>query len=69
MATATAHVHSSRRQHFSAYGSGLLIHLAEEASGRRLCRLSELLEDLLVELQAQQPAPAADPELEALLPF
>ena len=68
-AMATAHVHACRRRHFSAYGDGLLVHLAAEASGRRLVRLSELLEDLLVELQAQQPAPPADPELVALLPF
>jgi hypothetical protein len=31
--------------------------------------LGELLDDLLTERQAEQPAPVLDPELEALLPF
>jgi hypothetical protein len=32
-------------------------------------RLGELLDDLLIERQAEQPEPPLDPELEALLPF
>jgi hypothetical protein len=37
--------------------------------GPRLFRLAGLLDDLLTERQADQPEPALDPELEALLLF
>ncbi len=64
-----AHVHTARRLHFAASSDGLLFWLSEECSGRRLIRLAGLLDDLLTERQAEQPEPALDPELEALLPF
>jgi hypothetical protein len=66
---ALAHVHTARRLQFSASSDGLLLWLSEECWGRGLIRLAELLDDLLNERQAEQPAPAQDPELEALLPF
>jgi len=67
--SASAHVHAARRLHFSASSDGLLQWLCEECSGRGLLRLGELLDDLLIERQAEQPEPPHDPELEALLPF
>ncbi len=66
---ALAHVHTARRLHFSASSDGLLLFLSEECWGRGLIRLAELLDDLLTERQAEQPAPQLDPALEALLPF
>ena len=66
---ALAHVHTARRLHFAASSDGLLIWLSEECWSRGLIRLSELLDDLLTERQAEQPEPILDPELEALLPF
>jgi hypothetical protein len=66
---ALAHVHTARRLHFSATSDGLLLWLSEECWGRGLIRLGELLDDLLIERQAEQPEPLLDPELEALLPF
>ena len=66
---ALAHVHTARRLHFSASSVGLLLWLSEECWGRGLIRLGELLDDLLIERQAEQPEPLLDPELEALLPF
>ena len=68
-ASASVHIHAARRLHFSASSDGLLHWLSEECWGRGLVRLAALLEDLLIERQAQQPEPALDPELEALLPF
>jgi hypothetical protein len=68
-ATASVHVHAARRLHFSASSDGLLYWLSEECWGRGLVRLGELLDELLIERQAEQPAPPLDPELEALLPF
>jgi hypothetical protein len=47
----------------------LLLWLSEECWARGLIHLAELLDDLLTERQAEQPEPAQDPELEALLPF
>jgi hypothetical protein len=64
-----AHVHTARRLHFSASSDGLLLWLSEECLGRGLIRLGELLDELLIERQAEQPEPLLDPELEALLPF
>ena len=66
---ASVHLHAARRLYFSASSDGLLHWLSEECWGRGLIRLAELLDDLLIERQAEQPEPPADPELEALLPF
>ena len=66
---ALAHAHTARRLQFSASSDGLLLGLSEECWGRGLIRLAELLDDLLTERQAEQPEPAQDAELEALLPF
>ncbi len=66
---ALAHAHTARRLQFSASSDGLLLFLSEECWGRGLIRLAELLDDLLTERQAEQPAPQLDSELEALLPF
>ena len=66
---ALAHVHTARRLHFSASSDGLLLFLSEECWGRGLLRLAELLDELLIERQAEQPEQPADPELEALVPF
>ena len=42
---------------------------AKSAGAGGSIRLGELLDDLLIERQAEQPEPLLDPELEALLPF
>lgn len=68
-APAPVHVHAARRLHFSASSDALLHWLSEECWGRGLVRLAGLLDDLLIERQAEQPEPPADPKLEALLPF
>jgi hypothetical protein len=68
-APASVHLHAARRLHFSASSDGLLLWLSEECWGRGLIQLGELLDDLLIERQAEQPEPLLDPELEALLPF
>ncbi|MCP9825124.1 hypothetical protein [Synechococcus sp. EJ6-Ellesmere] len=68
-ANESVHVHAARRLRFSASSDGLLLWLSEECWGRGLVRLAGLLEDLLIERQAEQPEPLLDPELEALLPF
>jgi hypothetical protein len=68
-AHASVHVHAARRLHFSASSDGLLHWLSEECWARGLIRLGGLLDDLLIERQAEQPEPPLDPELEALLPF
>lgn len=68
-APASVHVHAARRLHFSASSDGLLHWLSEECWARGLGRLAGLLDDLLIERQAEQPEPPLDPELEALLPF
>ena len=47
----------------------LLVLLAEEAFCKGLQRVSDLLEELLVDRQAEQPEPAWDPALAAILPF
>jgi hypothetical protein len=65
----TAHTHVAHRLRFSASSDGLLHWLSEECWGRGLIRLGELLDELLIERQAEQPEPPLDPELEALLPF
>jgi hypothetical protein len=64
---ALAHVHAARRLHFAASSDGLLLFLSEECWGRGLVRLASLLDHLLIERHAEQPEPALDPELEALL--
>ena len=66
---AHAHAHTARLLQFSASSDGLLLWLSEECWGRGLIRLAGLLDDVLTERQAEQPDPAHDPELEALLPF
>lgn len=43
--------------------------LSEECWGRGLVQLAGLLDDLLIERQAEQPELPLDSELEALLPF
>jgi hypothetical protein len=58
--------HTCRRLQFAASSDALLHWLIEECWDRGLVRLAELLEDLLIERQAQQPQPLVDPELEAL---
>jgi hypothetical protein len=68
-APCSIHAHAAWRLHFAASSDGLLYWLSEECSIRGLRRLGELLDDLLIERQAEQPAPVLDPELEALLPF
>lgn len=68
-ASASVHLHAARRLHFSASSDGLLLWLSEECWGRGLVRLGELLDELLIERQAEQPEPPLDPDLEALLPF
>ena len=65
----SVHVHAARRLHFSATSDALLHWLSEECWGRGLMRLAGLLDDLLIERQAEQPEPPLEPELEALLPF
>jgi hypothetical protein len=66
---ATASASASRRLHFEAMPDHLLVLLAEEAFCKGLQRLSALLEELLVDRQAEQPEPAWDPALAAILPF
>jgi hypothetical protein len=66
---ALAHVHTARCLHFSASSDGWLLWLSEECWGRGLIRLAGLLDELLIERQAEQPEPRLDPELEALLTF
>jgi len=66
---AVAHVHAAHRLEFSASSDGLLFWLSEECWGRGLIRLAELLDELLTERQAEQPAPQVDAELEGLLLF
>jgi hypothetical protein len=68
-APCSIHAHAARRLYFSASSDSLLYWLSEECSIRGLRRLGELLDDLLIERQAEQPEPPHDPELEALLPF
>ena len=68
-AAASVHLHAARRLRFSASSVGLLLWLSEECWGRGLVRLGELLDELLIERQAEQPEPPLEPELEALLPF
>jgi len=65
MAAASA----SRRLHFAAMPNSLLVLLAEEAFCKGLQRLSALLEELLLDRQAEQPEPAWDPALASILPF
>jgi hypothetical protein len=43
--------------------------LAKECFERRLERLTALIEDILIDRQAQQPAVALDPQLLALIPY
>lgn len=67
-ASASVHLHAARRLHFSSSSDGLIFWLSEECWGRGLVRLGELLEELLIERQAEQPEqpePPLDPELEA----
>jgi hypothetical protein len=54
-AHAPDHVHTARRLHFSTSTDGLLLSLSEECWGRRLIRLAELLDDLLIERQVLLP--------------
>ena len=67
--SASGHLHAARRLHFCASSDRLLDWLSEECWGRGLIRHAGLLDDLLIERQAEQPEPPLDPELEALLPF
>ena len=54
-AHASVYVHAARRLHFSASSDGLLHWLSEECWARGLIRLGGLLDELLIERQAEQP--------------
>ncbi len=69
MAHPVPHPHQARTLHFRAFPDPLLLLLADESAGRGLRRLADLLEGLLLDRQALQPPPPANPALEALLPF
>jgi len=60
---------AARLSSFNQFNDALLGHLAEECFQRRLERLSALIEDILIDRQAQQPAVDLDPELLALIPY
>lgn len=61
----SVHVHAARRLHLSASSDGVLLWLSEECWGRGLVRLAGLLDDLLIERQAEQSEPQLGPGLEA----
>ena len=63
------HLHAARRLHFSASSDGLLLWLSEKCWCRGLILMATLLDALLIEPQAEESEPPADPELEALLLF
>jgi len=60
---------TARLSSFNQFNDALLGYLAEECFQRRLERLSALIEDILIDRQAQQPAVALDPALLALIPY
>jgi hypothetical protein len=60
---------AARFSSFNQFNDALLGYLAEECFQRRLERLAALIEDILIDRQAQQPAVATDPELLALIPY
>ena len=60
---------AARFSSFNQFNDALLGHLAEECFQRRLERLAALIEDILIDRQAQQPAVALDPALLALIPY
>ncbi len=60
---------TARFASFNQFNDALLGYLAEECFQRRLKRLSALIEDILIDRQAQQPAVALDQALLALIPY
>ena len=60
---------ASRFSSFNQFNDVLLGHLAEECFQRRLERLTDLIEDILIDRQAQQPAVDLDQELLAFMPY
>jgi hypothetical protein len=60
---------AARFSSFNQFNDALLSHLAEECFQRRLDRLADLIEDILIDRQAQQPAVALDPALLAFMPY
>jgi len=59
----------ARFSSINQFNDVLLGYLAEECFQRRLERLTDLIEDSLIDRQAQQPAVDLDPELLALIPY
>ena len=60
---------TARLSSFNQFNDVLLGYLAEECFQRRLERLAALIEDILIDRQAQQPEVALDPALLALIPY
>jgi hypothetical protein len=60
---------AARLSSFNQFNDVLLGYLAEECFQRRLERLADLIEDILIDRQAQQPAVALDPSLLAFMPY
>jgi len=60
---------TARFSSFNKFNDALLGYLAEECFQRRLERLAALIEDILIDRQAQQPEVALDPALLALIPY
>lgn len=60
---------AARLSSFNQFNDALLGYLAEECFQRRLERLAALIEDILIDRQAQQPEVALDPALLALIPY
>ena len=59
----------ARFSSFNQFNDVLLSYLAEECFQRRLERLTDLIEDILIDRQAQQPAVDLDQELLAFMPY
>jgi len=60
---------AARLSSFNQFNDALLGYLAEECFQRRLERLADLIENILIDRQAQQPAVALDPALLAFMPY
>jgi len=60
---------AARLSSFNQFNDALLGYLAEECFQRRLERLTDLIEDILIDRQAQQPAVDLDQELLAFMPY
>ena len=59
----------ARLSSFNQFNDALLGYLAEECFQRRLERLTDLIENILIDRQAQQPEVALDQELLASMPY